>query len=303
MSENFREKIIQNYKELEARPCVDTEGTNTFGDSSRLTYLKEALRKEDSLYHEIEGKKKYRLYAQDDLESIASMYDQVILVSSHADNLQSSSSFCLDEERGIVHGCGDNASTLSVLLTIMQTIPLNKNVLFVATADEEKKGKGAKKAAKKLRKYFPNPGAIKVIVLDVTFGYHNGADFTLENDFVLTAGNGEDYISNVIHALRDGDYVWDYIAAADDEEDNGEFVTVSEMRSMMGDHCNDMVETDGEDDESCLYRDKGCTAFSFCLPCSAKTCDAMHSDEGFDISLRQLERYATALATILENAA
>ena len=299
----FLNDLLKNYEKIEAIPCLDKLETHKFGDFARLECISDSLKASNSPYHVVAGKSHYKLYAQADLETLSKEYDRVILVSSHADNLQEKSSFSVDYEKNMVHGCGDNASTIGVSLTLMEKCPLPRNVLFVATADEEDKGKGAKKAAKKVREFFPAPGAVRAIVLDVTYGFCNGADFSLENDFVLTEGDGEEYALSVFNALKEKQLHWDYLYAKDEAGDNGEFVTVPKMLSLMGENCNQNKAGAGNDDESYLYYKRGCTAFSLCLPCSAISCSAMHSDYGFDISIPQYINYALALKTIVENAA
>lgn len=104
---------------------------------------------------------------------------------------------CKDQTKGheelnsdYINGCFDNASTNAVCVYLMENMTLPQNVIFVFTADEEYDSEGSKHAANELRKYFGKE-KINAIVLDVTYGFQDGVDFTIENDFIFKEFDGE----------------------------------------------------------------------------------------------------------------
>lgn len=45
-----------------------------------------------------------------------------------------------------------------------------------------------------------------MITLDVTYGWCDGADFSIENDFIYQKYNGDDFIKKVCETANDTDY-------------------------------------------------------------------------------------------------
>lgn len=88
-----------------------------------------------------------------------------------------------------------------------------------------------------------------------------------------------------------------YEAEKDDEED---YINSQLIKSFMGDNCMNDNESEGPD-ESEDYAEKGFDAFSLCLPCSANGEEEMHSQDGFEISIKVLSNYTEFLGHLLES--
>ena len=298
-----KEELYRLLQKLEI-PCVSKNSDGSFSDIRRLDAIREEVEGSGGKYKLINGKKNYyKLYGQMELEDLAKEYDRAILVSSHADNLQPESRF-LDMGDNI-RGTFDNAGTNAVCTYIMKQGGVPKNVLFGFTADEEYGSKGAKKLANKLKKYF-GEGNIDVIVLDVTYGWQDGVDFTIENDFIYKKYQGEMFIKKVCQAANDSGYSWQFLMADQDDKSMNfeEYISSDEIASYMKKYseaaggCKTVVYAEGPD-ESAEYDENDLNAFSLCLPCSADSGHEMHSPEGFMISKRVVCNYTDFLMKIL----
>lgn len=297
------EELYRLLQKLEI-PCVSKNSDSSFSDTRRLDAIQEEVEKSNSRYRLINGKKNYyKLYGQMKLEDLSKEYDRVILVSSHADNLQSEPRYqdVGDEIRGIF----DNAGTNAVCTYIMKYASLPQNVLFGFTSDEEYGSKGAKKLAKKLKKYF-GEGNVDVIVLDVTYGWQDGVDFTIENDFIYEKYQGELFIKKVCQAANDSGYSWQFLMADEDDKSMNfdEYISSDTIAGYMKKYseatggCKTVVYAEGPD-ESAEYDENDLNVFSLCLPCSADSGYEMHSPEGFMISKRVVCNYTDFLMKVL----
>lgn len=178
-----------------------------FKSLERLNVIQKEVETSGSRYKLIAGKNNYfKLYGQASLEELADKYNKVVLVSSHADNLQMEPKF--DDRGAMINGIFDNSSTNASCVYAMKYAELPENVLFAFTSNEEDDSKGAKKVAKKIEKYF-NWMSIDAITLDVTLGLHNGADFTLENALLFKVNEGEEFLDKILNATEGADYKWD----------------------------------------------------------------------------------------------
>ena len=98
-------------------PCLADKKTGKFEDTSKLKLIDEEITNANCNYRLVEkGKKRYRVYAQDELEVLAKDFSSVVLVSSHADNLQKKAVFeKYKTEKGIIlKGIFDNAATNAI---------------------------------------------------------------------------------------------------------------------------------------------------------------------------------------------
>lgn len=284
-------------------------GTDTpdgkFKDLKRLNIIQEEVESSELNYKYINGKNNYfKLYGQDSLEQLSKEFDRVVLVSSHADNWQPESKYKeLDET---IKGIFDNAATNAICVYIMKYIELPRNVLFAFTSDEEcESGCGAVHLAKKMKKYF-GKGKVDIITLDVTYGWCEGADFSIENDFIYQEYNGDDFIKKVCQTANETDYSWQFIKAADDSKSDNyyEYISSDIIETYMGSgliNVSKYRSSDDGADESADYDEYDFSVFSLCLPCSANNCEEMHDDEGFEISKVGVCNYTDFLIKVLKN--
>ncbi|MBR1440306.1 MAG: M28 family peptidase [Lachnospiraceae bacterium] len=291
----MNEKLHELLKVIESKPCV---GEGPFGSTERVDAIEEELKTAGSPYHRIKGKKYYRLFAQKELEELKTRYSDIVVVSSHADNKQKHSTFEWMDNRNTIRGCCDNAVTNAVCTDLMIREDLPKNVVFAFTADEEYGSTGAEHVAKKLKEFFDEE-QIRVIVLDVTYGFQEGADFTIENDFIRNTQYGRDFIDHVCQIANGSEYRWNFLFSTSENEPG--FMSSLTIASHMGKGLNEYTLAKGPD-ETEEYSGAGLNTFSLCLPCSAEGDSAMHSEEGFLISLKTTEHYRDFLKQILENA-
>ncbi len=286
--------IIENIKQIEAIPCYTTKNDG-FINNERVDRIDKIIKDSDCEYRQVKGHKYYRLYGKYDLETMSKKYNDICLVSIHADNWQELSSFKeLDNDK--INGCFDNAACIGCAISLMTTTNLPDNVMFVFTSCEETTGIGAKRASKKINEYFDN---VEEITLDVTYGFRNGVDFTFENDFLRRNITNKEDLCEMFNSFHDSNFRWDCVFAMDEEDDNNKYITVPELKELMGESGGKAEESDGDDDESHIYKNKKFSSFSFCLPCSAENCAEMHSPKGFVISKNTLVRYTLALHTVL----
>jgi len=285
MEKNEMLRLLQLIEQTPCRMPDDLE-KHFFYTFDRVNAIDKELN--GSKYHWIQGKKYYRLYAQDSLENLKEKYDKITIISSHADNLQGVSSFKKISE-DLVNGCFDNASTNAVCLYMMKYLQLPENVLFVFTADEENELKGAARVSKKLKEYFGND-KVNAIVLDVTYGFQGGVDFTIENDFIYEKNAGEKFMKQVCDVANASGYTWNFLYSDEGYESDDGYVRSNTIKEYMGEGCKACDEVEGPD-ETGEYDDQGFNTFSQCLPCSAKNGREMHSEKGFQISLTTLSHY------------
>lgn len=280
-------------------PCLADKKTGKFEDTSKLKLIDEEITNANCNYRLVEkGKKRYRLYAQDELEVLAKDFSSVVLVSSHADNLQKKAVFeKYKTEKGIIlKGIFDNAATNAAATYIMTNMTMPRNVLFAFTSDEEEESRGAQKLAKKLKEHFEH---VEVIVLDVTYGWQNEADFTIENDYFSDTQVGMAFAKRVCEMANESGMKYNFLYEAEkDDEEN--YINSQLIKSFMGDNYMKDHESEGPD-ESEDYAEKGFDAFSLCLPCSANSEEEMHSQDGFEISIKVLSNYTEFLGHLLES--
>lgn len=294
-------ELLRLLKELEIPTGTDSND-GRFKDLKRLIKIQEEIDNYETAYKHISGKGYYRLYGQDNLMNLSKKFDKIVLVSSHADNWQAYPRY---EDRGeTINGIFDNASTNAVCVYLMKNIKLPENVLFAFTSDEECNSTGAKKLAKKLSEYFDKKN-ISVIVLDVTYGWCDGADFTIENDFIYKGKAGETFIDKICSAANDSVFSWKFIKAASGAKQNfSDYIPSEEIAARMGKGCIGVSQYWSPyeaEDETAMYDEFDCSTFSLCLPCSANNCNDMHSDSGFEISKKIVCNYTEFLSKILVN--
>lgn len=327
-----KEELCRLLKKIEGIPCVSPGKEHAkkgkFYDFQRLEAIDEEISGSDSTYKWINGKKYYRLYGQDDLKTLSKevssgKISKIVLVSAHADNLQKKSSYYMTSDKEYVNGCFDNASTNAVCTYLMkyEHKKLPRNILFAFTAgeeNEEREFEGAEHISKKLEEYF-GEGKVDVVVLDVTYGFQEGVDFTIENDFLFSGQGGEDFIKKICcvanEMAAEANYTWGFLWKKKRKEG---YVDSGTIKDYMGDGCKIYADVDGEtsdeedpdeedsfeedsDDETSKYREKGHNTFSLCLPCSAKNATQMHSNGGFLISLQTICNYTDFLCRILQD--
>lgn len=298
----MKNELCRLLKLIEEIPCVlpEEEEKGIFYDLNRVNKIEEEIKKSDTKYKWIKGKNYYRLYAQDSLKNISKEFSRVILVSSHADNLQNVSSYEENLTHGFINGCFDNASTNAVCVYLMENTELPKNVLFVFTSDEECDCEGAEHVASKIEKQF-GKGNADVIVLDVTYGFQNGVDFTIENDFIRNNDEGKSFISKICDIANNSGYSWNFLYSDEgNEDDNDGYIRSKKIRDLMGEGCKKYIEVDGEDETS-KYDEFEMNTFSLCLPCSAENENQMHCEEGFEISIDTVCNYLDFLRQIIES--
>lgn len=302
MKNELKKELCRLLKLIEDIPCVlpKKEEKGIFYDLKRVEKIDEEINQAETDYKWIKGKNYYRLYAQDSLENISKEFPRVLLVSSHADNLQNASSYDDESKPGFINGCFDNASTNAVCVYLMKYVDMPKNVLFVFTADEEQDSEGAEHVAKKIEQHF-GKGNADVIVLDVTYGFQNAVDFTIENDFIRNNDAGNSFIHKICDVANGSEYSWNFLHSDEgNEDDNDGYVRSKEIRDLMGEGCKNYIEVDGED-ETTKYKDFKMNTFSLCLPCSAENNSQMHDEKGFQISIDTICKYLEFLRQIIES--
>lgn len=294
-----RDELIRLLKVVEEIPCKAPKGIHTFANDERVGKIDEEIRNSNSHYKLVKGKNYYRLYAQDTLENLAEEYNDIILVSSHADNRQEASSYDDKSDPGYLNGCFDNSSTNSVCLYLMKYEELPRNVVFAFTADEEDDCKGASHVAKKLIDICGKE-KLKAIVLDDTYGFQNGVDFTIENDYIYKKNSGEEFIQKVCNVINESGYSWNFLYS-DEEKDEGKvnkYVRSQTIKEYMKEGLKAYKEVKGQD-ETEKYAEYKISTFSMCLPCSG-TSQTMHSPKGFKIRIDTVCNYTDALGRILK---
>lgn len=293
-----KDELCRLLEKIERIPCVlpaETE-EGIFNDLQRLEAIDEEICDSGSAYRLINGKNYYKLYGQADLETLSREFSKVVLVSSHADNLQEESSYYMQPDSEYINGCFDNASTNAVCTYIMKYVTLPRNILFVFTADEEYDSEGAEHAAKKLLKYF-GKGNVNVVVMDVTYGFQGGVDFTIENDYIFKKRDGENFMKGVCDIANKSGYTWNFLRKVKKKDC---YIDSDRIRSYMGDCCKKYYDVEGADETS-AYKKKKFNTFSLCLPCSAENNNQMHSEDGFKISINTICNYTDFLCRILRN--
>lgn len=297
-----KKELFRLLKEIEIPVGTNTED-GRFRDLKRLSVIQKEVEESESNYRYISGKNNYfKLYGQDTLENLSVEFERVILVSSHADNWQPKPTF--EELNNTIRGIFDNAATNAICVYIMKHIALPRNVLFAFTSDEECSSEGAIHLAKKMKKYF-GAGNVDVITLDVTYGWCEGADFSIENDFIYRKYGGENFIKKVCHIANGTDYTWQFVKAANESksENFDEYIPSKDIEAYMGRGLVNALQYESAGDgadESADYDDNDFSAFSLCLPCSAEDVEEMHADEGFEISKEGVCNYTDFLINVLQ---
>ena len=308
MKVDKKEELCRLLKKIERIPCVlprKKRKKGFFNDLRRVEAIDEEIRGSGSAYKWIKGKNYYRLYGQADLETLKKEFSQgefskIVLVSSHADNKQENSSYHMMPDAEYINGCFDNASTNAVCTYIMKHEKnLPRNVLFAFTAGEEYNMAGAKHVSKKLVKHF-GKGNINVVVLDVTYGFQGGVDFTFENDYFFKKHDGESFIKGIFDIANESDYTWNFLRSEKESDKKHYYVNSGEIRSYMGDGCLKYTDVEG-DDETSEYEENEFNTFSLCLPCSAEGDTQMHLEDGFQISIQTICNYTDFLCQILKS--
>ena len=269
----------------------------TFKDLERLKTIEEEVKNSCSQYSLVDGKEEnyYHLYAQDTLSNLKRSDKNIILISSHADNLQDISLF--NEYDDYVEGTLDNVGTNAICVYLMKNILLPTNVIFAFTADEEVDSTGARKLSERLKEIF-GENRVNVIVLDVTCGGFKEIDFTVENDFIYIEKNGETYFRKICDSISELQSKWKYVAAPIEgkKKNFNDYIDVKDLVKTSG--CNSINQYLNEDlwvDEACEYNEAGFNVFSLCLPTSAKNDVTMHDNKGFYISKNSIPNFTKAL--------
>lgn len=299
------ERILQKVE----IPCTSDKAEGFFTDTTRLKRIDEEIRNSMSHFQHISGRKYYRLYGRDTLPELAKRYNNIVVVSSHADNKHRQTASRYEDKGETIKGIFDNAATNAVCTYILKyaddsNLEIPPNVLFAFTADEEENCIGAKRVAKKLKEFW-NEDQISVIVLDATYGWQDGADFTIENDFIYKRNDkdtaGEKLIKKICEITGESKFKWNYLAADEDyKEDNPqEYIPSKEIAGWMPDGCKRVGVADGPDETS-EYDEHGFSTLSICLPSSADE-DTMHSPDGFEISKIGLKNYTDFLIRVLKD--
>lgn len=297
------EELFRLLKTIEIPVGTDTSD-GKFKDLKRLDEIQKEVENSESKYKCINGKNNYyKLYGQDSLENLSNEFDRVTLISSHADNWDWQSEPKFKNLDTTINGIFDNAATNAICVYIMKYIELPRNVLFAFTADEESSSEGAIHLAKKMKKNF-GEGNVDVITLDVTYGWCNGADFSIENDFIYKKYNGEAFIRKVCDIANGSEFKWQFIKAANESksENRSEYISSDDIAGYMGDGLISISQYRSADDgadESADYDENDFSAFSLCLPCSARNSTEMHSENGFEISKTGVVNYTEFLGTVL----
>ena len=294
----MKNELCRLLKLIESIPCVlpEEEDNGIFYDLNRVNKIDEEINRSVTDYRRIKGKNYYRLYAQDTLENISKEYSRILLVSSHADNVQNSSSYNDNSNPGFINGCFDNAATNAICVYLMKYSKLPRNVLFAFTADEEYDSEGAEHVFSIIKKYF-GKGNADVIVLDVTYGYQNGVDFTIENDYIYDNAFGRKFIEKVCRIANETTYSWNFLWKPKKKDS---YIDSDKIWGMMGSNRKSYSKVVGGDETS-EYKKAHFNTFSLCLPCSAEDQKQMHSEDGFEISIDTVCNYTDYLRRIIES--
>lgn len=305
MEENPVGPFDENYDE--------DDDPGVFYHEEKLNKIRDEIQNSRSKFRLIGDTGFYKLYAQkDSLKELREKYETLLVVSSHADNLQGKSAWNDTDFPGKINGIFDNASTNAVCVYIMKhETELPENVLFAFTADEENDSRGAKELTKFLNMNGFGEGKVNCVVLDVTCGWHDHADFTIENDFFYKKFNGTHLAKLLTSVANRSEYLWDFVMAPlgakcenSDEYVPGDMIEslmIMDERSHRGlqKKATQYRDNDMWVDETVTYDEADYNTFSLCLPCSAKNDDEMHDDKGFLISRDGINHYTDFLAKFL----
>lgn len=244
---------------------------NEFTDTRRLEVIEEKLR--GSEYVSKRGKL-FRLYSKKPVSEIAGK----LLVSSHVDCEEGiTECFSRDETAETLKGTYDNSITNAAILALMMEGTLPERVVVAFTGDEEKDSRGAIEVAKYLKK---KKKEFHAVVLDVTdFGWDEGADFTIENNF-WKKRTGQSVYST---AVKIG-YPWLFVP--EDPDDIPDYIPR-----------NRVYPEEAEPDESWEYDEQGVRCFSLCLPVDGP----MHSNEGVIARKQSFTNYVEMLNRVCES--
>ncbi len=243
-----------------------------FTDIRRLAVIEEKLR--GSEYISVSGDL-FRLFSK---KPVSEIKGELLLVSSHVDCEDSiTECFSRDETSETLKGTYDNSITNAAVLALMMEGTLPENLVVAFTGDEEKNSGGAVEVTRYLKKYKKE---FQAIVLDVTdFGWNEGADFTIENNFWKEATG-----RRVCSTAFSSGYPWLFVP--EDANDIPAYIPESRV-----------YPEEAEPDESWDYDEQGVKCFSLCLPVNGP----MHSNEGVTARKRSYLHYVETLNRVCES--
>ncbi len=278
-------------------PVGSETSDGRFRDIQRLKAIEEEINENNSPYYLIDGREEnyYHLYGKKNLSDLYRINNRILLISSHADNLQDEAVY--HDHGKYIEGTFDNVVTNAVCVYLMNNLELPENVLFAFTANEEDDSMGAKKLAKRMKDIF-GEGNVDVIVLDVTCGGYKEIDYKIENDFIYKKYNGRSLFKKVCDSISGLGYKWDYMEAppVGKEENPQEYFDIKDIVKNSG--CRMMAQYSNEDmweDEATEYDEADFNVFSLCLTTSAKDDVEMHDNKGFYILKESLCNYTYTL--------
>lgn len=222
-----------------------------FTDTRRLEVIEKELRESEYI---LKSGNLFRLYSK---KPVSEIEGKILLVSSHVDCEEDiKKCFSRDETAETLKGTYDNSITNAAILALMKEGTLPEEVIVAFTGDEENESGGVKEVTKYLKK---KNKEFQAIVLDVTdFGWKEGADFTVENNF-WNKKTGQ----RVCDTADELGYPW---------------LFVPENPNKIPDYIpeNRVYPEEAEQDESWEYDEQEVKCFSLCLPVYGD----MHADEG-----------------------
>ena len=251
---------------LEEMNVLCRDNGKVFTDTQRLDVIEEKLRASEYLS---EKGNLFRLYSK---KPISEIEGRLLLVSSHVDcEAGITECFSREEKDDILKGTYDNSITNTAILALMMEGYLPEQVIIAFTGDEEKESKGAVEITRYLRKMNRK---FWVIVLDVTdFGWKEGADFTIENNF-WKKKMGE----IVCSVANKTGFHWLFVP--EDTDDIPVYIPQ-----------NRVYPEEAEPDESWEYDEQNIKCFSLCLPVDGP----MHSNEGIITRYSSFAHYVEML--------
>ena len=243
-----------------------------FTDVRRLDVIEEKL--QGSEYVLTSGNL-FRLYSK---KPIAEIEGELMVVSSHVDcERRITKCFSRNETAETLKGTYDNSITNAAILALLMEGTLPEQVVVAFTGDEERTSRGAVETTKYLRK---DNKQFQTMVLDVTdFGWIEGADFTVENNFWK-----EETGRRVCRIAEGVGYPWLFVP--EDPDDVPEYVPEDRVYS-----------EEAEADESWEYDEQDVKCFSLCLPINGP----MHSNKGATVRKQSFIHYVEALKRFCES--
>lgn len=279
MKDNNTPLELEHERILSKLAVMCRSNKHTFTVDDRIKVIREELK--DTEFNEISPNDSiFSMWAQDELEYLP---ENIVLISSHVDvvpGITECSSIL--REDGLYSGTYDNLSTNAAMTILMKEFFIPENVVFAFTGDEET---GRCNGAKSAVEYLLSAGKkVTCIALDVTYeGFYENRLYSIEN---CTAPKiyEERFLNKVA------------LTAINSEKEQS-FCFVKAGPKHIPTKLDDkyLTLTTGMYDEAFAYRDMGCPALSFCLPCNG----SMHSNSGVYIKQPVFEGYIISLANFI----